>query len=60
MEIEKEMLDEILNSNTDFKRLYDQHSALKLKIEDMNRTKFLTADEEVEKKQHQKYSCVSQ
>ena len=54
MEIEKEVLDKILNSNVDFKRLYTEHSELKLKIDDMNKTKFLTTEEEVEKKQHQK------
>ena len=33
MEIEKEALNKILNSNNDFKRLYNEHSELKLKIE---------------------------
>ena len=54
MEIEKEALNKILNSNNDFKRLYNEHSELKLKIDHMNKTKFLTTEEEVEKKQHQK------
>ena len=54
MEIEKEALNKILNSNNDFKRLYTEHSELKLKIDNMNKTKFLTTEEEVEKKQHQK------
>ena len=58
MEIEKEVLDKILNSNVDFKRLYTQHSMLKLKIDDMNKTKFLTTAEEVEKKQHQKQKLI--
>ena len=53
MEIEKEVLDNILNSNNDFKRLYAEHSELKLKIDDMNKTKFLTTEEELEKKRHQ-------
>jgi len=58
MEIEKEVLDKILNSNVDFKRLYTEHSELKLKIDDMNKTKFLTTEEELEKKQHQKQKLV--
>ena len=58
MEIEKEALNKILNSNIDFKRLYVEHSELKLKIDDMNKIKFLTAEEEVEKKQHQKQKLV--
>ena len=49
MEIEKEVLDKILNTNNDFKRLYTEHSVLKLKIDDMNKTKFLTTKEELEK-----------
>ena len=58
MEIEKEVLDKILSSNIDFKRLYAEHSELKLKIDDMNKTKFLTTEEEVEKKQHQKHKLI--
>ena len=58
MEIEKEALNKILNSNIDFKRLYVEHSELKLKIDDMNKIKFLTTEEEVEKKQHQKQKLV--
>ena len=58
MEIEKEALNKILNSNIDFKRLYVEHSELKLKVDDMNKIKFLTAEEEVEKKQHQKQKLV--
>ena len=58
MEIEKEVLDKILSSNVDFTRLYTEHSELKLKIDDMNKTKFLTTEEEVEKKQHQKKKLV--
>lgn len=58
MEIEKDVLDKILNSDDNFKRLYDEHSKLKLKIEDLNKIKFLTAHEEVAKKQHQKQKLV--
>ena len=58
MEIAKEVLDKILNTNNDFKRLYTEHSVLKLKIDDMNKTKFLTTEEEVEKKQHQKKKLI--
>ena len=58
MEIEKEVLDKILSSNVDFKRLYTEHSELKLKIDDMNKTKFLTTEEEVEKKQNQKKKLI--
>ena len=58
MEIEKEALDKILNSSVDFKRLYAEHSELKLKIGNMNKSKFLTAEEEVEKKRNQKKKLI--
>ena len=58
MEIEKEVLDKILKSSIDFKRLYVEHSELKIKIDNMNKTKFLTTDEEVEKKQNQKQKLI--
>ena len=58
MEIEKETLDKILNSSVDFKRLYTEHSELKIKIDNMNKTKFLTTEEEVKKKRHQKQKLV--
>ena len=58
MEIEKEVLNKVLNSNVDFKRLYAEHSELKLKIDDMNKTKFLTTEEEVERKKHQKQKLI--
>jgi len=58
MEIEKEALDKILNSSVDFKRLYIEHSELKLKIGNMNKSKFLTAEEEVEKKRNQKQKLI--
>ena len=58
MEIEKEALNKILNTNIDFKRLYIEHSELKLKVNNMNKTKFLTKEEEVAKKQHQKHKLV--
>lgn len=58
MEIEKDALDKILDSDDNFKRLYVEHSELKLKIEDLNKIKFLTAREEVAKKQHQKQKLI--
>lgn len=58
MEIEQKALKKILSSNINFKRLYTEHSELKIKIENMNKTKFLTTEEELEKKQHQKQKLV--
>ena len=58
MDIEKGVLEKILNSSVEFKRLYERHSEPKHKVEDMNKSKFLTAEQELEKKQHQKQKLV--
>ncbi|MCL0044906.1 hypothetical protein M1N16_01610 [Nitrospinaceae bacterium] len=58
MEIKKETLEKILNSDVNFKRLYSEHAKLKLKIENLNKIKFPTAHEEIEKKQHQKQKLI--
>ena len=50
MEIEKETFEKILSSDTNFGRLYSEHSKLELKIEDLNKIKYPTAHEEMEKK----------
>jgi len=54
MEINGELLEKIINENHEFKKLYGEHSSLKHKVEDLNKMKFLTPEQEVEKKQHQK------
>jgi len=58
MDIEKGVLEKILSSSVEFKRLYEQHTELKHKVEDMNKSKFLSADQELEKKQHQKQKLI--
>ena len=58
MEIEKETFEKVLNSDTNFELLYSKHSKLELKIEDLNKIKYPTAHEEVEKKQHQKQKLI--
>ena len=58
MEIEKEALDTILNSDINFKRLYSAHSKLKIKIKDLNKAKFPTTSEVAQKKQHQKQKLI--
>jgi uncharacterized protein YdcH (DUF465 family) len=58
MEIKKEVLDTILNSDINFKRLYSAHSKLKIKIKDLNKTKFPTTEEVAQKKQHQKQKLI--
>jgi uncharacterized protein YdcH (DUF465 family) len=58
MDIEKGVLEKILSSSVEFKRLYEQHTELKHRVEDMNKSKFLSADQELEKKQHQKQKLI--
>ena len=58
MEIEKETLEKILNSDINFERLHSHLSKLQLKIEDLNKIKYPTAHEEIEKKQHQKQKLI--
>ena len=58
MEIKKETLEKILNSDANFERLHSEHAELKLKIETLNKIKFPTAHEETEKKQHQKQKLI--
>jgi len=54
MEIDPELLKKVMNDNSEFKELYNQHSKLKSQVEELNNLKFMTAEQEVEKKQHQK------
>ena len=54
MEIDPELLKKVMGDNSEFKELYNQRSRLKSKVEDLNKLKFMTAEQEVEKKQHQK------
>ena len=58
MKIKKETLKKILNSDVNFERLHSEHAVLKLKIEHINKIKFPTAHEEIEKKQHQKQKLI--
>jgi len=58
MEIKKEALEKILNSDVNFERLHSEHIELKLKLENLNKIKFPTAHEEIEKKQHQKHKLI--
>ena len=58
MEIRKKTLETILNSDINFERLHSQHTELKLKIDNLNKIKFPTVHEEIEKKQHQKQKLI--
>jgi len=54
MEINGDLLEKLMQSNFEFKKLYNEHAELKHKVEDLNKLKFMTPEQELEKKQHQK------
>lgn len=54
MEINPDLLEKIQNENEEFKKLYKEHTVLKNKVEELNKMKFLSGEQEVEKKKHQK------
>jgi uncharacterized protein YdcH (DUF465 family) len=54
MEIDPQLLDKIQNDNEEFKKLYAEHNVLKQKVGELNKLKFLSGVQEVEKKKHQK------
>ena len=54
MEIDPELLAKIKSENEEFKKLYEEHTVLKNKVEELNKMKFLSGEQEIEKKKHQK------
>ena len=42
MEIQQALLEKLLIENPEFKKLYEEHSALKSQVEELNQRKFLT------------------
>lgn len=55
MEIEKGLLEKVKSENFEFRKLYEEHSVLKDRVEELNRMKFLTTDQEAEKKKIQRH-----
>ncbi len=58
MEIDPELLKRMMNESTEFKSLYEEHTKLKLKVDELNNSRFLTSEEELEKKKHQKQNLL--
>ncbi len=54
MEIDNELLEKVKSSNAEFKQLFDEHTELKSRVEELNKLKFLTPEQELEKKKIQK------
>jgi len=54
MEIDPTLLEKIQSENNEFKKLYEEHSQLKNRVEELNHLKFLSPVQEIEKKTIQK------
>ncbi|MFQ5672509.1 MAG: DUF465 domain-containing protein [Nitrospinales bacterium] len=54
MDIDPELLAKVKNENPEFKKLHEEHILLNSKVDDLNKRKFLTPEQEMEKKTIQK------
>jgi len=54
MDIEPELLEKVKDGNEEFRKLFEEHCELKNRVEDLNKMKFLSPEQELEKKQIQK------
>ena len=54
MEVNQEVLDRAIKENPEFKKLFDEHTELKSRVESLNKLKFLNPEQEMEKKNIQK------
>ncbi len=54
MDIDSALLEKVSQKNPEFRKLYEEHSLLKLKVEEFNKMKVITPEQEVENKKCQK------
>ena len=54
MDINPALLEKVSQENTEFRKLYEEHTTLKHKVEAFNKKKLITPEQELEKKKHQK------
>ncbi len=54
MDIDIQLLEKLQAGNQEFKQLFEEHSQLKTKIEELNKLKFLSPEQELERKTIQK------
>ena len=54
MEINLDLLEKVQKENEEFRGLYKEHTTLKQKVEEFNKMKIITPQQEIEKKKHQK------
>ena len=54
MNISPELLEKVQKENEEFRGLFKEHATLKQKVEEFNKMKSITPQQEIEKKKHQK------
>jgi len=54
MDINLDLLEKVRKENEEFRGLYKEHTSLKQKVEEFNKMKLITPQQEIEKKKHQK------
>ena len=54
MDINADLLEKIQKENEEFRGLLREHTTLKQKVEEFNKMKLITPQQEIEKKKHQK------
>jgi len=54
MDINQNLLEKVQKENEEFRGLFEQHATLKQKVEEYNKMKLITPQQEIEKKKHQK------
>ena len=58
MDINPVLLEKVSQENRGFRELYEDHISLKQRVEEFNKKKALTPEQEIEKKKHQKSKLV--
>lgn len=54
MEIDPDTLEKVKSNSVEFTKLYEEHIQLKTRVEELNKMKYLTPEQELEKKRIQK------
>tara|TARA_B100000686_G_scaffold54863_1_gene59114 strand:+ start:368 stop:595 length:228 start_codon:yes stop_codon:yes gene_type:complete len=54
MDINADLLEKVQKENEEFRGLYKEHTSLKQKVEEFNKMKLITTQQEIEKKKQQK------
>ena len=54
MDINVDLLEKVQKENEEFRGLYKEHATLKQKVDEFNKMKIITPQQEIEKKKQQK------